>query len=154
MRKSTKIILGILYWLVHLTWGALLTLPGLLSALIACVWFNGKAHKNGFGFIVEIGGNWGGLNLGAVSFCGQYYGTDYWDEIRSHEFGHSLFPQALLLGPFHVFIVAIPSAIRYWYYIIATKRGKEFEEDWYYKFWAESNASSNGEKWIKKIESK
>lgn len=62
----------IVYWALQLTWGALLTVPGLLVALFAIAFLKAKVHRNGYSFIVEFGGDWGGLNLGAVSFCGGY----------------------------------------------------------------------------------
>lgn len=150
-----KIALGILYWLIQLTWGALLTIPGLLITGFCILFLKGKAHKNGFSYIVEIGGDWGGVELGAVALCGNYSKTTYWDEIRTHEFGHSVFPQHILMGPLFPFLVGIPSACRYWYKrIMEEKYNKHFSADWYYKFWAEKNASVNGIKWINWIEDK
>lgn len=31
-----------------------------------------KTHINGCSLITEVGGNWGGLELGAVALCGNY----------------------------------------------------------------------------------
>ena len=39
-----------------------------------------------------------------------------------HEFGHSF--QNAILGPFMIFLVSIPSAIRYWYQTIRESKGK------------------------------
>lgn len=149
-----KVLACIGYWAIQLTWGSLMTISGLLTTLFCIIFLKGKPHKNGFSYIVEVGGNWGGLELGAVALCGSYYNTSYWDEIRCHEFGHSLFPQHILMGPFFPFLVGIPSACRYWYKRIMSKKGKNFSENWYYKFWAERNASINGTKWINWIENK
>ncbi len=110
----------ILYWVLQLTWGALFTVVGLIVAAFTIVFLHGTPHKNGYSFIVEIGGDWGGVNLGAISLCGRYSQEDgpcydpYWFEhTRRHEFGHSI--QNIILGPFQLFLVAIPSCIRYWY---------------------------------------
>lgn len=101
----------IVYWLLQLTWGGLLTWPGLLIAWLIPSAFK-SIRRNGFSFIVRIGGNWGGLNLGAASFIGE--GDDEWSEhARRHEFGHSL--QNALFGPLQIFLVFIPSAVRYWW---------------------------------------
>lgn len=153
-KKICKILAGIGYWILSLTWGGLLTIPGLFVTLFCIVFLKGKPHKNGFSYIVEVGGDWGGLEFGAVALCGSYYGTDYWEEITAHEFGHSLFPQHLLMGPFYIFLVWIPSACRYWYQNIMRKKyHKEMPAGWYYRFWAEKNASEHGRKVKEWIES-
>lgn len=148
-----KILLGILYWLVELTWGALLTIPGLLVSLFCIIFLHGKAHRNGFSYIVEVGGNWGGLNLGAVSLCGSYSkdDADFYFFVRTHEFGHSV--QTLIFGPFQVFVVSIPSMIRYWYDVYCSNHEKYLDEEWYYSIWFEHTASTWGTKlvdWIEK----
>lgn len=150
--KTKKILFSILYWAVQLTWGALMTIPGLLITAFCIVFLNGTPHKNGCSYIVEVGGNWGGLELGAVALCGNYWGAGYFDEICAHEFGHSLFPQHMLMGPLFPFLIGIPSACRYWHKRIAEKKGKQFPHDWYYRFWAERNASENGRKFKKWLE--
>ena len=151
MRKSFKIILGILYWILSLTWGGIMSIPGLVVGLLvlAC---GGKLHKNGFSVIIEIGGNWGGINLGVISLCGSYSVTNrvFFKHTRSHEFGHSI--QNIIFGPLQLFIVGIPSAIRYWYKIIAQKNGKIFDHDWYESIWFEGTASKWGKKSIILIE--
>ncbi len=72
-----------------------------------------KTHINGCSLITEVGGNWGGVELGAVALCGNYSETNsYWFEhTRRHEFGHAL--QNLILGPLFIFVVALPSGLRY-----------------------------------------
>lgn len=154
MKKLKVILAGIGYWLISLTWGGLLTIIGLLVCLFCIIFLKGKPHKNGFSFIVEVGGNWGGLELGAVALCGNYYGDDYYEEISDHEFGHSLAPQHLLMGSIiYIFLVGIPSVCRYWYMAIREKKGKPLPDEWYDKFWAEPNATKNGHKikeWIRK----
>lgn len=142
-----KIILAILFWVIQLTWGALLTIPGLIVSLI-CILLGGKVHKNGFSYIVEIGGNWGGLELGAIALCGKYSETNkYWFEhTRRHEFGHAV--QHLILGPLQLFIVGIPSAIRYWYFRLTPHK---LHQDYDYAL-IEYTASKWGTYWINKIE--
>jgi len=119
MNKFEKIMFGIMFWIVSLTWGALLTIPGIIIALFAIL-LGGTLHKNGCTFIIEVGNNWGGLEIGAIAFCGRYsqkegpcYNPSWYEHTRAHEFGHNL--QQLILGPFQLFLVFIPSAIRYWY---------------------------------------
>lgn len=150
MKKSKKILFGILYWIWQLTWGALMTIPGLLITGFCIVFLGGTPRKNGFSYIVEIGGNWGGLELGAVALCGNYYGTSYWDEIRFHEGGHNF--QNLWWGPLMPFVIGIPSGCRYWYQRIMQSRGKIFPSGWYYKAWFESQANKLGQNIIPIIE--
>ena len=141
-KKILKILAGIGYWIVSLTWGALMTIPGLLITGFCILFLHGKPHRNGFSYIVEIGGNWGGLELGAVALCGRYYGTSYWTEIAPHEFGHSI--QQLLFVPLQAFIVGIPSAARYWYRRLTPNKPHKAYDD----VWFEYTASKWGTAWV------
>lgn len=152
MNKFKKVMFSIMFWVVSLTWGALLTIPGIIIATIAIL-LGGKPHRNGCSFIVEIGGDWGGLELGAVALCGRYsqidgpcYNPDWWEHTRAHEFGHNI--QQLVLGPFQLFLVTIPSSIRYWYNIV---HGLKHPYD-YAIF--EYTASKYGYYWMQKLDSK
>ena len=149
-----KIILGILYWIGQLTWGIIMSLIGLITALICIIFLKGKVHRNGFTFIVEVGGNWGGINLGCVSLCGGYTtvcpNENWFQHTRRHEFGHSL--QNLIFGPLFPFIVAIPSAIRYHYQNYRSSKGLPNKE--YDAIWFEGMATKWGTKIIDKIEAK
>ena len=46
-----------LYWLGQLTWGLPLTLLGLIVTSFCILFLHGKVHKNGWSYIVEVGGN-------------------------------------------------------------------------------------------------
>ena len=83
-----------------------------------------KTHRNGCSLITEVGGNWGGVELGAVALCGNYSETRpaAFDHTRKHEFGHAI--QHLYLGTFFIFVVAIPSASRYWLLEINGRKNK------------------------------
>ena len=153
MERFKKIVFAVAYWLVSLTWGALGTIPGLLITLFCIVFLNGKPHRNGCSYIVEVGGNWGGLCLGCVALCGRYSQEDgpchnpYWFEhTRRHEFGHGL--QQLVFGPFQLFLVMIPSAVRYWYDRL---HGLKHPYDY---AWFEYTASKFGYKYLNWIEGK
>lgn len=157
MSKYKKILLGILYWCIQLTWGALMTYPGLLVSAFCILFLHGRPHKNGFSYIVEVGGNWGGIELGAVALCGSYASLDrdcydlvWFEETRCHEFGHTI--QQLIFGPLQLFIVGIPSAIRYWYDRLDNKHRKDRGPDWYDSIWFEGTATRWGTKAIKYIE--
>lgn len=145
---------GFAYWLIQLTWGIITTVLGFLLAFILRL-FDCPMYKNGYGYITTVGGNWGGLSLGPFAFCGRYedknstcYNLDWFEHTRRHEFGHSL--QVLFLGPLWLFVVAIPSAIRYWYHrLTPNKQHKGYNDVWF-----EGTASKWGTCAIKKIEGK
>ena len=162
--RTKKILFSIMFWVVSLTWGIIMTSIGLIVTLgLNLIKFAGiqagydlniKTHKNGCSFITEVGGNWGGLELGAFAICGNYAekSPKWFDHTRKHEFGHAI--QHLWLGPLFIFIVAIPSACRYWYQRIMSQRGKTFAADWYDSIWFEGGATKTGEKFIDWLEEK
>lgn len=146
-----KVLLGIVYWICQCTWGILMTLIGFFATLGSLIFAKGKIHKNGYGFITEVGGNWGGVCLGPFALCGSYncpdgkcYDPEWYEHTRRHEFGHSI--QNMFLGIFFPFVVAIPSAVRYW-----LERFDKLKED-YEAVWFEHTATSWGTKWIDWIE--
>ena len=102
-----KIIYG-LYWLWSLTWGFIMTLIGLCVALALLVSGHKPKHLGPNVYFV-VGYNWGGVNFGPV-FLTSKIGEN---ESKYHESGHGL--QNLIWGPLFPFVIAIPSAIRYWY---------------------------------------
>ena len=61
--------------------------------------------------------------------------------INSHELGHTF--QNAILGPFFIFVIAIPSAVRYWVRIFQQKKGKTLKD--YDAIWFEGSATSIGE---------
>ena len=162
--KIKKVLFCIMFWVISLTWGIIMTIIGLLATLLLnIVKFAGKlvgydlkikTHVNGCSLITEVGGNWGGLELGAVALCGNYSKTNpnWFDHTRKHEFGHAI--QHCLLGPLFIFIVALPSAARYWYQRIMESKGKTFPADWYDSIWFEGGATSWGTKAIEWLELK
>ena len=144
-----KILFSIFFWLISLAWNSILTVIGIIASLIALA-LGGTIHRNGCSVIVEIGENWGGINLGAISLCAHYSIVDdnWFNHTRCHEFGHAI--QGLIFGPFQIFIVAIPSAIRYWYQRIRTNKGLSNNE--YDNIWFEYTASKWGTKFINWLE--
>ena len=131
------------------SWGILLTLAG--KAVGGVLQLAGyKPKKNIYGTYYEVGDNWGGFNLGPVSIVNRNPSR----HTLEHEFGHSV--QNCILGPFMIFAVAIPSAVRYWYreYQVL-KKGKRYSDlPDYDSIWFEGTATSLGEehaKYYKKI---
>ena len=162
--KIKKVLFSIMFWVVSLTWGIIMTSIGLIATgslnlvkLIAKLFKKDlkiKTHTNGCSLITEVGGNWGGVELGAVALCGNYSKSSpsWFDHTRKHEFGHAV--QHLIFGPLFIFIVAIPSATRYWYQRIMQGKGKHFASDWYDSIWFEGGATRWGTKVVDWLESK
>lgn len=127
-----------------------MSIPGLIITAFTMIFLKKKPIKNGCSYIIEIGGNWGGLELGCVAIIGEYtkISPTYYEHIRRHEFGHAV--QHLIFGPLFIFIVAIPSACRYWYQRIRSKKGLPNKD--YDSIWFEFQASSWGTFWLDKLE--
>ena len=162
--KVKKVLFCIMFWVISLTWGIIMTSIGLvITGVLNLVKFYGKVagydlkiktHINGCSLITEVGGNCGSVELGAVAVCGKYWkSSKYWFEhTRRHEFGHAV--QHLIFGPLFILVVAIPSACRYWYQRIMQGKGKHFASDWYDSIWFEGGATRWGTKVVDWLESK
>ena len=137
MKLSKKI-----YWALSLTWGLPMTLLGLTIAivLLCC---RKKPYRHMYGYVFTVGENWGGLNMGPITLVDKYAGP----RTLNHEFGHSI--QNCYLGPLMPFLVAIPSAVRYWYreWLIRSGRKKARELPSYDSVWFEGTATSIGNKY-------
>lgn len=137
LQKSTKMLIKHrwLYWLLNFTWGILTTLCGLLLSLtMLCI---GKKPKRWHSvWYFQIFNSWGGMEMGTMFLRdnSNYISTN------NHEYGHTF--QNAILGPFFIFIVAIPSAIRYWYQEIRRRQHKPNKE--YDLIWFEGSATDIG----------
>ncbi|TFE00599.1 hypothetical protein [Jeotgalibacillus salarius] len=126
-----------LFWLIQLSWGLLINLLGLFIAIILmCTGIKPKRFNHAIYF--EVGEKWGGVNFGGFFFVQKHASV----RLKSHEYGHSF--QNLLLGPFMVFAVTIPSSIRY--HVRNHKNKKGYTLKPYDDFWCESWATRLGEK--------
>ena len=140
-----------IYWFLQLTYGLILTLPGLILLLCLKLFrIQHKVSQNGYSYIIEFGKNWGGINLGLLSFCGTYSNSDFYKDffqyVRRHEYGHSF--QNIMFGPLQIFIVGIPSVIRYIYYTYKLHQGIDLGDKWYQSAWFEHQATTIGYKKI------
>lgn len=115
--KWTKFILKHrwLYYLMACTWGIIMTILGLIITLIlgiVKIFIPKKVIFERYYWIysITVGPEWwGGCEMGLMFLRDHNSSVNY---INPHEFGHTF--QNCLLGPLFPFIVAIPSAIRYW----------------------------------------
>lgn len=125
-----------LYFFLNFTWGLLLTLLGYFLMLILLPF--GKVRKYSYTLYFEFNKKteWG-FSLGTVFFVGKYAGKS----MKDHEFGHTV--QNAILGPFMIFLVAIPSVIRFWYRNYLYSHGK-LPKTGYDSIWFEGSASYIG----------
>lgn len=134
---------NILYYILQFTWGLIPNIVGLLSTLILMI-FKKKPKKFYRSHYVKVGKLWGGMSLGISTFVDNYPSK----HTLYHEYGHSF--QNAILGPFWIFLVAIPSFIRYWIFEIRYKKGKSNPP--YDSIWFEHNATEIGEMIMRRYE--
>ncbi len=127
------------YYVLSFTWGGLMSIIGFLVILFSC--FFGRVHTYHGRLYAIWGGEWGGLELGCFFIVGRNC-----DELRAHESGHGL--QNIIWGPLYVFVIGIPSVIRYWYRELKYyKKGLVPPTD-YDAIWFEGQATRWGEKYV------
>lgn len=129
-----------LFYLISFTWGLPLTLIGCVVALVLLA-TGYKPQKWGHCYYFEIGEGWGGLELGPI-FLVNKNASKY---TKNHELGHGL--QNCYFGPLMLFVISIPSAIRYWYRRMRSKSGKPCATN-YYSIWFEAQASKLGNEFM------
>ena len=96
-----------LYYLLAFTWGLLMSVVGLIiSGALICI--DSIPHKRNNTWFFKLGERWGGVTLGCMFIMDT---TSSEARVVKHEEGHTY--QNALLGPFFIFLVAIPSFIRY-----------------------------------------
>jgi len=132
-----------LYYLLACTWGFIFTLIGLLitGVLAIAKLFNKNIsfEKYNWIYFAKVGPDyWGGFEMGLMFVRDQksYY------VINEHEFGHTF--QNCLFGPFMLFLVSLPSAIRYWYRELKYERKGLIPPTDYDAIWFEDAATRCG----------
>lgn len=126
-----------LYYSLAHTWGIIMTLIGYIAALVLMCMKVNPIKYNGI-FYLKYKKSWGGVDFG-MCFVRDINSTEH---VTKHELGHTY--QNCILGPLFIILVAIPSACRYWYQVIAQKKGKKFSSDWYDSAWFEGSATEIG----------
>lgn len=131
-----------LFWFLSFTWGLPMTLAGLISAFVLKV-AGFTFNHNQYGWVVEVGENWGGLTMGPFIFVNKKPSQ----HILDHEFGHSL--QNCYFGPFMI-LISIASAVRYWYREIMLMEGISYTNmPAYDDIWFEGTATYLGKHYHK-----
>ena len=131
-----------LFYILSCTWGAIMTAIGLVVLLVTLPFgkfgiYHGRIYK-------RIGKNWGGVELGCFFLCDENAG----EHTMAHEAGHGL--QNCIWGPLFPFVIAIPSAVRYWYreYIYRTNKEKYWKLPDYDAIWFEGQATKWGKAYV------
>lgn len=125
------------FYILSFSWGLLYTLAGMLVALVMLITGH-KVKRWGWSWYFETGGGrWGGMSWGPVFIKDRYSGS----ALKNHEFGHAV--QNCFFGPFMIFLVGIPSSIRYWARRINTKHGRRPKSE-YESVWFERQATKLG----------
>lgn len=138
-----------LWWVLNFTWGIVWTVIGAFVAAIALM-CGGKPSEHHTCIAINIGDNWGGLELGIFFLVANNMGDDWEKHTRQHEFGHSF--QNAIFGPFAIIFCVIPSAVRYWWREIKMANG--LTNGPYDRAWFEGSATTIGENYDKQKEAK
>ena len=134
-----------LYYTLACTWGIIMTFAGLLvSGVLKAVKFITKDKIKiifkpyHWIYSISVGPDyWGGCELGLCFLRDQKSRGS----LDTHEFGHTF--QNCLLGPLFLFVVAIPSAARWWARELNKDPNKKFAP--YDSAWFEDAATQCGE---------
>lgn len=138
-----------LYYILNFTWGLFANIIGGLVFLCLLPWrlpikkniFLG-AIENDLLLYTHKAGNkryYWGFSFGVFFFTCMAASTG--KPLKAHEVGHTC--QNAILGPFQLFAIEIPSAIRYWYRIGLERRGKTLQTN-YDDIWFEGSATKIG----------
>lgn len=137
-----------LYRIWQCTWGALQTLLGLAVFLMHA----GDKHFGCHGAVVTVWEGKSSVSLGmfvfitaepyfAEKFAGQMSAEELSRRLLVHEYGHTV--QSLLLGPFYLLGIGIPSTL--WGFLPGPGRKRREERISYFAFFTEKWANSLGE---------
>ena len=129
-----------LYYLLHCTWGIIMVIVAGLTAgilYIVNLFTKNMTFRPYHGVLeIRLGQNWGGCDLGLVYLRD----TTSSESVSEHELGHSF---QVWLGIFFPFVVAIPSAIRWWIRRLQpNKQHKPYDGVWF------EDAASQCGKWF------
>jgi hypothetical protein len=113
-----------LYYTLNWTWGIIMNIIGAIAALVMLCTGH-KPHRHAGSIYFEHGKGWGGVDLGCFFICSE--GSS--ESLKNHEYGHSL--QNAIWGPLFPFVIAIPSAVRYWLINLKVIKVKNYDDIWF-----------------------
>ena len=133
-----------LFYILNLTWGLPMNIVGGVVALgLRAV--GKRPERYGDCWCFTVGENWGGVSFGLVMVVSKRASK----HTRDHEHGHAV--QNALFGVLMPFIVSIPSAVRYWHFVITERRGKGDTLPPYDSAWFEGQATKWGTKYCEEL---
>lgn len=130
------------FYVLSFTWGIITSFIGLV--VILCLLPLKKVYIY-HGRLFAVVGNpyWGGVSLG----CFFLVCTAEDAHMLAHESGHGI--QNAIMGPLFIFLVAIPSAARYWYRELKFNRKGLTPPTAYDAIWFEGSATYLGTTFVK-----
>lgn len=135
--RTVKIIA---FWILSWTWGIIVTALGAIVALALLI--TGHAPRRYCHLVCfDIGNVGGGFSLGVFIFVPSNASENF----KRHEGGHSI--QNIFFGVFMLFVVCIPSIVRYWWRRWQKHRGRASTLPPYESIWFERWASDLGAKY-------
>jgi hypothetical protein len=120
--------LVVLSWL----WAQPQTLVGGLGHL---VFRRRRRQKNDWVTAIFVPGNWGALSLGPTVFLGEVADEAWTQRVLAHETGHSW--QSLVLGPFYLLVIGLPSLVWAWWYTRWGQKRQVAYGSFYTEAWAD-----------------
>ena len=128
----------VLYWFVQLTWGFPQTLAGAVLTAFLRLSKRDRKRPRFFRAVVTEWPISGSMALGGFIFLGK----NATEEIAVHEYGHTI--QSLILGPFFLPVIGIPSL--FWANLPGLRKYREKNKKRYTWFYPEHWASFAGER--------
>lgn len=129
----------IVFYILSFTWGSLASIIGLIILIPFLITKKVKIFCNRvYGIFPKCFGSGWGFEMGCFFFTS--YDCDNEEQMLCHESGHGL--QNILWGPLMLFVISIPSVIRFWYREYKYKKGAPLPP--YDSIWFEGQASRWG----------
>lgn len=128
-----------MFYLLSFTWGIIASLIGFIILIPFLITKRFEIYNNRlYGVFPKCFGDGWGFEMG----CFFYVSHDCYsnEKMNIHESGHGL--QNIVWGPLMIFVISIPSMIRFWYRKYLIKKGKEVKP--YESIWFEKQASQWG----------
>jgi len=139
------IIKRILFYILSFTWGALASVVGLIVMLPFLVTGQVQAdHGRIYGIFPKAFGSSWGFAVGCFFFTS--YDCAFDENIVHHEEGHGI--QNIIWGPLMLFVITIPSVIRFWYRELKYYRKGLQPKTAYEDIWFEAQATRWGDKFF------
>lgn len=129
------------FYLLSWTWGLPMTLIGGIAMLVLMI-AGKKPQRWGDCYYIEVGKDWGGINLGMFFLTCEKPGR----YTKCHEHGHAI--QNCYFGFLMPFVVGIPSVVRYWYRELKYHRKGKYPPTDYDDIWFERQATELGTDYV------